>query len=120
MSDDSVKNEKASRGRPRKVIDAEQVRRLAELQCTAKEIAYVLGVSSDTIRRNHQTDLEIGNAQGKIKLRRAMFRNATEKDNPTIQIWLSKQYLDMSDQPNNSDDSRILPWESESDTDSGE
>ena len=116
MSDDSVKNEKTGRtGRPRKPIDSEQIQRLAELQCSAKEIAYVMGVSSDTIRRNHQADLEIGQAMGKIKLRRAMFRNATEKLNPTIQIWLSKQYLDMSDNPNSSDDDKILPWDSEQD-----
>ena len=116
MSDDSVKNEKSGRtGRPRKPIDADQVRRLAELQCTAKEIAYVLGVSSDTIRRNHQDDLDQGQAMGKIKLRRAMFRNATEKDNPTIQVWLSKNWLGYQDNPNNSDDDKILPWDLDQD-----
>jgi hypothetical protein len=69
-----------------------------------------MGCSVDTLDRHHKTDIERGQAQGKIKLRRAMFRNAVEKDQPVMQIWLSKNYLGMQDAPNSDDSDAILPW----------
>jgi len=109
MSEETVKKNKG--GRPKIELDRDQIRKLAELQCTLKEVAYVMGVSSDTIERNYRDDYDKGIAHGKIKLRRAMFRNATEKDNPTIQIWLSKQWLGYSDNPISDEDNAILPWD---------
>ena len=111
MSEDSKKQ--AGPGRPKKILDKEQIRRLAELQCTRQEIAYVMNCSVDTLARHHKSDMEAGFAMGKVKLKRAMFRNATEKDNATIQIWLSKQWLGYSDQPVADEDSLILPWDSD-------
>lgn len=113
MSDDSKEPKKKSKGgRPKIELDRDQIRKLAELQCTIKETAYVMGVSHDTIERRYREDYDMGIVFGKIKLRRAMFRNACEKDNPTIQIWLSKQYLAMQDNPVSDEDNTVLPWES--------
>lgn len=111
MSEDSKKQQ--GPGRPKKILDKEQIRRLAELQCTRQEIAYVMNCSVDTLARHHKSDMEAGFAMGKVKLKRAMFRNATEKDNATIQIWLSKQWLGYSDQPVADEDSLVLPWDSD-------
>jgi AraC-like DNA-binding protein len=110
MSEETVKKKNRG-GRPKIELDKDQIRKLAELHCSLKEVAYVMGVSSDTIERNYRDVYEEGLAGGKIKLRRAMMRNACEKDNATIQIWLSKQLLGYSDNPVSDDDTTILPWD---------
>ena len=108
-----MSEEKNKGGRPKIQLDTDMITRLAELQCSLREIAYVMGCSHDTIERNYKEYVELGKVQGKIKLRRAMFRNATENDNPTIQIWLSKNILGYTDQPQSDESSMILPWEDE-------
>jgi hypothetical protein len=103
--------EKDKGGRPKFKLDKEQVKRLAELQCTLKEIAFVLGCSVDTIKRNARNELDHGYAAGKIKLRRAMFRNACENMSAPVQIFLAKNLLGMSDSGLvDSDDTAPLPW----------
>lgn len=103
-------------GKPKIKLDGEQIIRLSELQCTVGEIAYVMGVSTDTIRRRFRDEMDLGKAQGKIKLRRAMFRNACEKDHASVQIFLAKNLLGMSDSPVNTEDDIILPWDNAQDT----
>ena len=103
--------EKNKGGRPKFNLDKEQVKRLAELQCTIKEIAYIFGCSTDTIKRNAKAELDEGYASGKIKLRRAMFRNACENMNAPVQIFLAKNLLGMSDNGLiDSEDNAPLPW----------
>lgn len=98
-------------GRPKIKVDKEQVKKLAELQCTLKEIAYIFGCSTDTITRNCRDELDYGYASGKIKLRRAMFRNACENQNAAVQIFLAKNLLGMSDNGLiDSEDNAPLPW----------
>ena len=98
-------------GRPELELDESQIERLAELQCSLKEIAYVMGCHTETLRRRYSDNIEAGKAQGKVKLRRAMFQNAVEKMNPALQIFLAKNLLNMSDTGMNSDDDNILPWQ---------
>ena len=98
-------------GRPKIKVDKEQVKKLAELQCTLKEIASIFGCSTDTITRNCRDELDYGYASGKIKLRRAMFRNACENQNAAVQIFLAKNLLGMSDNGLiDSEDNAPLPW----------
>ena len=106
-------------GRPKIKLDKEQVKKLAELQCTLKEIAYIFGCSTDTITRHCRDELDFGYASGKIKLRRAMFRNACENQNAAVQIFLAKNMLGMSDAGLiDSDEVAPLPWvENNSDID---
>jgi hypothetical protein len=93
-------------GRPRKVIDQGFFERLCENQCTLEEIAHVLDVSEDTVERWCKRAYELGfadtykkfSAWGKTSLRRYQFE-AAKKGNPTIQIWLGKQYLGQTDKP---------------------
>jgi DNA invertase Pin-like site-specific DNA recombinase len=108
MSDQETKK---SRGRPKVELDTDQLLRLAELGCTRSEIAYVMDCSVETLRRNYQETIERGTAMGKIKLRRAMMRNACENDNATIQIFLAKNILGMSSEPADAVDALVLPWE---------
>jgi len=93
-------------GRPRKEIDQHQFERFCEIQGTLEEIAHVLGVSEDTIERWCKRTYELGfadtykkfSAFGKMSLRRYQFE-AARKGNPTLLIWLGKQYLGQTDKP---------------------
>ncbi len=88
-------------GRPRIEIDYEQTEKLSSILCTQAEIAAVIGVSLSTLEhdqkflRIHQKGLEIGRAS----VRRMQYKSA-EGGNPTMLIWLGKQYLDQKDQKN--------------------
>ena len=113
MTEKSKSNPKGA-GRKKIELDRDMILKLAELQCNWKEIAYVCECSVDTLKRNYADIIDKGYAQGKIKLRRAMFRNAVENDNAVIQIFLAKNLLGMANDPvNQGEDSVVLPWESD-------
>lgn len=111
---DTESQTKNKGGRPKvHVFDYELIERLAELYCTQKEIAHVLGCSNDTIRRDKKAKeaIEVGYSKGKIKLRRAMFRNACENMSAPVQIFLAKNLLGMSDGGLiDGDETAPLPW----------
>jgi hypothetical protein len=106
--------DKKGPGRPKvHVFDYEQIVRMAELQCSRKEIAHILGCSDDTVKRDPKAldAIEMGKAHGKMKLRRAMFRNACENNSAPVQIFLAKNLLGMSDDGMRNDESNVpLPW----------
>jgi hypothetical protein len=83
-----------------------QINTLARMQCTKKEAAAVLGVHRDTLATffgQHEKANEAwedGLETGKVSLRRAQYKNATE-GNVTMQIWLGKQWLDQKDKAEN-------------------
>lgn len=84
-------------GRPKFKIDYEMVEKLAGIQCTQQEIASFLGCSVDTLQRD-ETFCGIykkGMDNGKMSLRRTQFRLAEK--NPTMALWLGKQYLGQKD-----------------------
>ena len=86
--------------------------KLAEIQCTQQEIAHVMGVSVDVIKKAENLDLIAnGKSQGKVKLRRAQYRKAVDEGNPTMLIWLGKNTLGQSENNLNTDDNNVLPWE---------
>lgn len=106
------KQEKAApkKGAPKKEVDVKVLRNLLEIQCTLTECAHVLGVSTDTLKRNYEDVINQGKTLGKVALRRAQWKNAIEKNNVTMQIWLGKQCLGQSDSPLEEDAGTILPW----------
>lgn len=113
MRENSVKNPKGA-GRKKIQLDESMLLKLAELHCNWKEIAYVMDVSVDTLKRNYADIIDKGYALGKIKLRRAMMRNACENDNAVMQIFLAKNLLGMENDPGATrDDALVLPWETE-------
>ncbi len=83
--------------RPRKVIDADLVEKLAAIHCTTPEIAAIVDCSVDTLERRFAAILAKGKSKGKTKLRRLQWESA-EKGNVVMQIWLGKQILGQSDQ----------------------
>lgn len=97
-------------GRDNIVVDPNEVKKLAALGCTNRDIGNFFGVKEDTIKNNFSAELIKGREEMKITLRRAMFENACVKHNAALQIFLAKNMLGMSDQPVNTDDTKILPW----------
>jgi hypothetical protein len=81
--------------RPQKEIDEKLVKKLAAIHCTMEEIAAVCECSVDTLERRFAEVIKDAKQQGKASLRRYLF--ALAEKNPTILIWLSKQYLGMKD-----------------------
>ena len=89
--------------RPRIEIDKDQFERLCGLQCTLVEIACYFNCSEDTIEKWCKREYRMGftdifhikRSTGKISLRRSQFRLA--ETNPTMAIWLGKQYLGQTD-----------------------
>lgn len=84
-------------------IDEKKFRSLCGMMCTEVEICDFFGCSHDTLNRwcHDQYGLTFGAAWsrfssfGKISLRRYQFNLA--ETNPTMAIWLGKQYLGQTD-----------------------
>jgi len=90
-------------GRPRLTFDLRQVEDLGKIQSTHSELAAVLGVSIETVKRRLKGDPEFcaayekGLENGKSSLRRIQWKAALG-GNVVMQIWLGKQYLGQRDQ----------------------
>jgi hypothetical protein len=84
-------------GRPPLELDEELIRKLAEIYCTYDEIALIMGCCRDTLHRKYSDVIKKGHTIAKRSLRRAMFDKALNGKNTTMMIWLSKQYLGMTD-----------------------
>ena len=97
-------------GRSKTVVPPDEVFKLAEIGCKDHEIAAWFDIDENTLRFNFSAELIKGRETLKISLRRAMLKNAIVNENSTMQIWLSKNYLGMSDNPNASDNQTPLPW----------
>lgn len=93
--------------RPRKEIDQGQFEKLCALQCTETEICDWFDVTDKTLnswcRRIYKQSFSEVYAKkrgsGKISIRRAQWKLAVEKLNPTMLIWLGRNYLGQRDQP---------------------
>ena len=95
--------EKNKGGRPKLHIDVDQFEQLCALQCTEEEIASVLHVSVDTLERFCKAEYKQCFAEiyeekrnvGRTSLRRSQWKMS--ETNPTMAIWLGKQYLGQTD-----------------------
>ena len=83
--------------RPKFQINYDMVEKLSNIQCTQEEIASFLGCSVDTLQRDETFCglYKKGKENGKMSLRRMQFKLAEK--NPTMAIWLGKQYLGQRD-----------------------
>jgi hypothetical protein len=96
-------------GRDKKVVIPEEVEKLAKLWCTDKEIAEWFGIDANTLKYNFSDIITKGRIETKQALRRAQLKNALS-GNTTMLIFLGKAILGQSDQPIQSDENNILPW----------
>src|SRR5205823_107423 len=82
--------------RPKKLISAKAVFEMAKIGCTQEEIGRVLGCDPTTIGRRFKPELERGNTELKVSLRRRQIKSALD-GNVTMLIWLGKQFLGQTD-----------------------
>lgn len=102
------------RGRTRRVVNPDDVFGLAALGCSDREIATWFDIKEDTLRYNFADIMAKGRQEMKTALRNAMFKNAMN-GNAALQIFLAKNFLNMSDNPTNTDDKAPLPWKDDDD-----
>lgn len=97
-------------GRNKTVIPEDEFYKLACLHCSWKDLSDFFSVPEGTLRDNFR-DLYIkGTQTTKQKLRQKMFETAMNGDR-VMMIWLSKQWLSMSDNGiQGGDDDSMLPW----------
>jgi len=82
-------------------VDLGVLRQLGRIGCTTKEASMVLGFKANRVKADPQL-VEVwrqGRQEGKMTLRRALYRNAVESNNVQAQMFLAKQdsWLGMSD-----------------------
>ena len=97
------------RGPRQKVVPPDDVYKLAVIGCMDREIAQWFDISESTLRYNFQQYLDKARSELKQKLRRIQIKVALD-GNPTMLIWLGKQYLDQKENPINTEDNKPLPW----------
>tara|TARA_Y100000401_G_scaffold10522_1_gene7192 strand:- start:4768 stop:5079 length:312 start_codon:yes stop_codon:yes gene_type:complete len=85
--------------RPKKHnIDTEQLEKLASYGCTNREIASFFNCSESLIKKSYSSFLTKGRDKGKMRLRQMQWK-AADRGNVTMLIWLGKQVLGQSEQP---------------------
>ena len=97
-----------------KELDYKAIRSLAEIACTDREIAAVVGLSPEWLCKRKDKDkqlkeaIETGRELGKKSLRRWQWDKAKE-GNVTMLIWLGKQMLEQRDRLDHAVDTNISP-----------
>jgi len=99
-------------GRDKKIVPPDEVFKLAALGLSITDIADYFGVTNDAISRNFADILTKAKVELKMTLRRAMLNNAVQNNSAAVQIFLAKNILGMSDNPNDSEANAPLPWDS--------
>ncbi len=97
------------RGANRKVIPPDEVWKLAALGCTIEEMADWFQVNRETLKYNFSDYILKGRAELKRRLRAAQIKTAMA-GNATLLIWLGKNILGQTDNPQDSDANSPLPW----------
>jgi len=91
-------------GRPHFNINWDQVDKMCAMQCTGEEIAGVLGCDYDTLSNAIWREKELSFTEyfkqkasvGKMSLRRTQYSTAMD-GNPTMLVWLGKNWLGQTD-----------------------
>ena len=96
-------------GRPKAKVDVDILKNLASIGCPTYEIASVLNVSARTLKRNFAEIIDQYKERGKASLRKKMYDKAVKTDNTMMQIFLSKNYLGMSDKVQQTNVTEPLP-----------
>ena len=97
-------------GKKYKVHDREVIKRLASIMCSNEEIGNIIGMTEEGVKKRFKKVIEEGRAKGKESLRKAQFTRGMDGDT-RMQIWLGKNYLNQSEEPNANDNTQVLPWE---------
>ena len=96
-------------GRDKKVIDPQEVEKLAAIGCKNSEICEWFGIDDSTLNYNFKHQIAKGREGLKQSLRRAQLSLALG-GNAVMLIWLGKNILGQSDNPTDSQANAPLPW----------
>jgi predicted nucleic-acid-binding Zn-ribbon protein len=104
--------------RPLTVIDWKQVDLMCAVQCTGEEMASILGIHYDTLATACKREkgctfseyFEQKRSTGKMSLRRQQFTIAM-KGNPTMLVWLGKNWLGQTDKVETINEHKITAFE---------
>ena len=98
------------RGKNKTLVDPEEVKKLAALHCTIKEIATWFETTEKTISYHFADIITKAKIETKNSLRRTQLRVAMGGNVPML-IWLGKNLLGQSDNNQATESNEILPWE---------
>jgi len=95
-------------------IDLDELEKLGALHCTQEEAADWFGIARETFNRKlrqkqYREVWERGRSKGRVTLRRRQMQGV-EAGNPTMLIWMGKQWLGQRDTPAD-DDTRLAAFE---------
>lgn len=96
------------RGENKTVIDPTEVEKLAKLWCSWEEMSDFFGVPANTLKYNFSDIVAKGRSETKQGLRRAQLKLALS-GNATMLIWLGKNILSQSENPQNTG-KEVLPF----------
>jgi len=86
-------NKRQSVARPKLKIDADQVEKLAAINCSYAEMAAVLDCDESTLTRRYAQAIKKGRERGRMSLKRKQYELAMS-GNVTMLIWLGKIMLE--------------------------
>ena len=106
----TVRGVVVGRGQNKQIIPVEEVRKLAALHCSYKDMAEYFQVKEGTFRDHFRSEVERARQKLKHRLSEAMIENAIHRCNPTMQIWLSRNWLGMNQDKELTQGEQVLPW----------
>ena len=109
-ADKTVRGVVVGRGENKRVVPVEEVRKLAALHCSYKDMAEYFQVKEGTFRDHFRSEVERSRQKLKHRLLESMIENAIHRLNPTTQIWLSKNWLGMNPDAEQTQGEQVLPW----------
>ena len=74
-----------------------QVEEAARIGCTDVEIGRIIGYSECTVKRHFRDELDIGRDTMRASLRKAQLESAIIDKNPSMLVWMGKNYLKQRD-----------------------
>jgi len=102
-------------GRPRIELDPKQAKIFGYFRATYQTMAEQIGCSHDTIQRemdrensDFASEYKKGFAAMKMKLSEAQVKTAIDEHNPTLLVWLGKQYLGQKDVPDSGNENKDI------------
>ena len=106
----TVRGVVVGRGVNKQIIPVEEVRKLAALHCSYRDMSEYFQVSESTFRDHFRLEVERARQKLKHRLSEAMIENAINRCNPTMQIWLSRNWLGMNQDKEVTQGEQVLPW----------
>lgn len=97
------------RGKRKRVVSPEDVYKLAAIGSTDREIARWFDMSENTLKYNFSSIIAKGREDLSQSLRMAQLKLALS-GNATMLIWLGKNLLGQSDNPQDTAANQALPW----------